>query len=170
MLLDVAATEVLTKFGRAPHGDDGERCAVGKVESFDSQHLVGAEHQRDARRRSAKRELEHLSFGLDAALLELTLDRAQLAQVLPQWFAGDVPAEALASIDQAFVAEDLEGASNRDAADAELGRELALAGQHLPDADRRDPRAQDVGDLLIADRSHGDPSVSVAASLRAVTP
>jgi hypothetical protein len=74
--------------------------------------------------------------------------------VLSKRFAGDVPPEALPRVDEALVAQDLERPADGHAADAELRRQLALAGQDLAHADGCDAGAQVTGDLLVADGPH----------------
>ena len=107
------------------------------------------------RRRGDERELEDLPLRVHAALVELALDRAERVEPLLQraqpptnqpkpWRESTRP----------LVAQRLQRPPDRDPAGAELGRQLGLAGQHVTGADRGDPLAQDLGDLLVADRSH----------------
>ena len=75
---------------------------------------------------------------------------------LAQRIGGDEPAEPLARVDQPFLVELLERAANRDAARGEGLRELGLARQQAAARELagRDPPAELVGDLLVADATH----------------
>ena len=120
--LDVRPGQVLAELGRAPHGDDGERLAVGEVEPLDPQHLIAS---RAPRRRAARcggeRELDDLALGMDAAVDQLALDRAELGERSAAAVrAADEPAEALPGGDQPLVAQRLERAADRDPAGVEL--------------------------------------------------
>ena len=154
VLLDVATAQVLAQIGRAPHGDHGERLAVGEVESLHPQHLIGPEHLGDAMRRAPEREFEDASLGPHAPCFELSLDGAQFVEVLTHRLAGDVPPEPLACVDQSLVTQDLERPADGDPTHAELGRQVALAGQHLSHPHDAHSAAQVVGDLLVPDRPH----------------
>ena len=102
---------------------------------------------------------------MDAAFLELALDGVQLSQPLLHRCRRREPPEALAGLDQALVAQGLQGAADRDPADAELCGQIALAGQHMAGADRSDSLAEHLGDLLVADRAHVSRGLPRVASL-----
>ena len=90
---------------------------------------------------ATKRKSRTLRAGGHALGGELALDRAQPAERLAHRVGGDEPAEALAGVDQALVAQHLERPTDRDPAGAESRRQLGLAGQELPGAEltRLDP-------------------------------
>ena len=70
---------------RQPHGDEGERLAVGEVEPGDAQHLgVGRqpEHLRDLGRRGLEAELENPPLRAGAGGLERGLDGGDASERL----------------------------------------------------------------------------------------
>ena len=131
-LLHVAPAEMLPELGRTPHRHDRERPSIGEVEALHSQHLIYLQHLSHPLGRLPEVELHHSALWLDASPFELTLDRAELVEVLAHRLARHVPAEPLASIDQPFVAQDLQRAPNRDPTHLELRGEVRLAGQDGP--------------------------------------
>ena len=81
------------------------------------------------RRCGDEAEVEHPPLGAHALGGELALDRAEPAERLAHRVGGHEPAEALAGVDQALVAQHLEGPAHGDPAGAESRRQLGLAGQ-----------------------------------------
>ena len=74
-------------------------------------------------------EVEDAPLGSDARRRQLVLQRGQPGQALADRVAGHEPTEALAGVEQALVAQLLEGPPHRHPAGVVLGRELGLAGQ-----------------------------------------
>jgi hypothetical protein len=152
--LDVLSRQGTAELGGAPHGDDGERLAVGQGEALHAQHLLLAEHAPHALGRHGEGELDDPPLGMATAALELVLDRAEVLEALTHGLGRDEPAEALARRDQALLAHDLEGAAHRHPAGAEADGQRRLARQQRTGRARRRQLAQLGGDLLVADRPH----------------
>ena len=88
---------------------------------------------------------------------QLALDGAQAPERLAHRIGGDEPAEALPRVDQALLAEHLEGPADRHPTGA-VGRRTArprwVAADPAPSSPAVDPDADLVGDLLVAGLAH----------------
>jgi aconitate hydratase len=139
----------------APDGDHGKRLAIGQVDPLDPQHLGHTPEQVVHQRRGHHEgELLDSALGEFAAVFELGLDRAELAQVLPQRFSDDVPTKALSRRDQSVVANHLEGTPHGHPAGAELGGQLRLTGQYRTRRSVGHAGSKLSGDLLVTDPPH----------------
>src|SRR5436190_7346249 len=182
--LHVGPRQVLAELLGTPHRDPSERLTVGEVEPPHLEHRVDTEQLAHARRRGHEPEVEDASLRLHTGLRQLRLDRAEPPQGLAQRIDGGEPAEALAGIDQALVAQQLQRLSDRDATGLVrcgqlcLGRQGA-AGRELT---RLHSPSELVGDRPVADLAHlsytcmqrtttqGVPTMSTGATASATTP
>ena len=131
--------------------------AVGEVAPSHLEHAPDAEHLAHTRGRGDEAEVEDASLRRDARRRRAGPRSCRAGP--SDWRSGsadDVPAEALARVDQPFVVELLERAADRDPARGEGLRELRLARQQpaARELAGRHPPAQLARDLLVADVTH----------------
>jgi hypothetical protein len=101
--LDIAARQVLTQLGWAPHGDHCEGLTVGEVDALHAQHVVGSKRCANPTGGWDKRKLDDLALWLNATLGHLPFDGHELPERLTQRRRSNEPSETLASIDESFV-------------------------------------------------------------------
>jgi hypothetical protein len=119
------------------------------------EHGGGPEHLPDAGGCGHEPEVE-IRARTDAGRSELGLDRAEASEGLAERIDGGEPAEALASIHQALVPQELERLADGDAARLVGSRQLGFTGQVAPRGELTlaDPATQVVGDRSVADLAH----------------
>ncbi|MEY2996476.1 MAG: aconitase, partial [Actinomycetota bacterium] len=153
---DVGSRQVLPEIGSTPHGDDGERFAVGQIETLHAQYLLGTENRLHASRRAFETELEHSPLGTNPSIGQLGFDGRQSSEGLLQRLGGHEPAETLAGVEESLVAQRLEGSANRDATHVEFADHLRFRREQPT---RRvvafgDPATDLLGDGSVPDLPH----------------
>ena len=136
--LDVGPGELGAELLGAPHRDEGERLAVGQVQPPDLAAPCRAPstsaHARRGGARSAKSRMRRsrVARPRPASWPSMVPRRPRR---LAQRVGGHEPAETLAGVDEALVAQHLERPADRDPAGLVVVRQLGLAGQQPPGAE-----------------------------------
>ncbi|MEY3926034.1 MAG: hypothetical protein RIQ63_1385 [Actinomycetota bacterium] len=109
-----------------------------------------------ARGRLLEPEVDDSSLALHTTLRQLFLDRAEPTERLADGVPRHEPAESLTCGDQALVTQHLECATDGDATDLELTRQLRLTRQQSATGEIAldDAGANRLGDVVISDAAH----------------
>jgi diguanylate cyclase (GGDEF)-like protein len=169
-LLDLGPAEVRAQLFGAPHGDAGEGLAVGQVDPAHPQGLVDPERGPHPRRRADEGEVEDLALRGSPLGLELLLDGGEVGERLAHRAPGDEPAEALARVDEALVAQVLERLADGHSGGAVGCRQLRFRRQQPSGCvlAALHPRPEVLGDVSVPDRAHLSHSCMLCLAAQAV--